>query len=193
MAYRLLGSGTTNSDGKATYTYTGVGAGELDVVASLDNPIVSGSVQSEPYPLCDALWTDHDMTTWYNNTSFSIDTTDGVTVTNSASSNKYLFADTTNGKVYSPNFAVEFTFVSYTGTVILRLDNGTNKNKYISALGLAENDKFRMEVLSDQIKYYKNGVELTDHATSYNSADSDVGFIINNGSIHWRDFRIYPI
>ena len=70
MRHRLIGKGTTDengiahmtkktSDGGATWSdasgYTGVGAGEVDVIASLDNPVTSGSVQSEPYTLWDTI------------------------------------------------------------------------------------------------------------------------------------------
>ena len=64
--YRYLGYGVTNENGVAhleydedgeplTHSYTGVGAGEIDVLASLDNPIVEGSIVSVPCNVLDCL------------------------------------------------------------------------------------------------------------------------------------------
>ena len=57
-SYRYLGYGITNENGVAQlkydengdeleHSYTGVGAGEIDVLASLDYPVSSGSIVSE--------------------------------------------------------------------------------------------------------------------------------------------------
>ena len=69
--YRYLGYGTTNSQGIAKldhdkdgntliHSYTGVGAGELDLIASTDNPtnISSDSFQSPTFPLDDTFTYD---------------------------------------------------------------------------------------------------------------------------------------
>ena len=67
--YRYLGYGVTDSNGVAhldhdatgepiSHSYTGVGAGEIDVVASLDNPVVEGSIVSGTLPVLDYLWYD---------------------------------------------------------------------------------------------------------------------------------------
>lgn len=72
MALRYLGKGTTDEHGVAHLTedasgstvnppgYVGQGIGELDVVASVDKPIASGSVVSQPYPVIDAIAKDVD-------------------------------------------------------------------------------------------------------------------------------------
>ena len=79
MARRYLGWGITNSSGVAkldhnasgtsiAHSYTGVGAGELDVVA------ISGSLQSETYTITDAIFKDmgtsSDYGAWSNWTSY---------------------------------------------------------------------------------------------------------------------------
>lgn len=62
--YRYMGYGTTDSNGIAkldhdengsaiTHSYTGTGAGEIDVVASLDEEIVEGSIVSEIFEVLD--------------------------------------------------------------------------------------------------------------------------------------------
>lgn len=71
--YIYKGYGVTDSNGIAhldhdasgnplTHSYTGVGAGEIDVVASLDNPIVDGSIVSETLSVLDCIKYD-DMET----------------------------------------------------------------------------------------------------------------------------------
>jgi hypothetical protein len=60
VTYVPIGYGVTDENGIAkldhdmngnelSHSYTGVGAGEIDVVASLDEDIDESSVQSEPY------------------------------------------------------------------------------------------------------------------------------------------------
>lgn len=68
IIYRYIGYGVTNSNGVAHLDhdpqgnpingYTGTGAGEVDVIASTDNPIIDGSIVSEPYEVIDALFFD---------------------------------------------------------------------------------------------------------------------------------------
>ena len=73
MVYKYLGWGITNENGVAKldhdaqgqeieHSYTGTGAGEIDVLASLDNPIVEGSIVSETYEVLDCIKYD-DMET----------------------------------------------------------------------------------------------------------------------------------
>ena len=57
-SYRYLGSATTDANGIAKYNFTGSGAGEIDFIASLDNPIVDGSIVSETYNVWDCLMYD---------------------------------------------------------------------------------------------------------------------------------------
>lgn len=81
-SYRYLGYGTTdangvahlkkNASGQDVNGYVGTGAGEVDVIASLDNPISQGSIVSETYSIWDTLQydggtiNDHNDTIWNN-------------------------------------------------------------------------------------------------------------------------------
>ena len=82
--YKYLGWGKTDENGVAkldhdangdplTHSYTGVGAGEIDVVASLDNPVSSGSIVSETFSVMDTLLydtgTDPSHNIWTGSTS----------------------------------------------------------------------------------------------------------------------------
>ena len=57
-SYRYLGSALTNANGVATFDYEGTGAGEIDVIASLDKPITDGSIVSETYSILDTIYAD---------------------------------------------------------------------------------------------------------------------------------------
>lgn len=70
--YNYLGYGITDSNGKAkleydsegnplTHSYTGTGAGEVDIVASLDNTITESSLVSETYEVLDCYKYDSGM------------------------------------------------------------------------------------------------------------------------------------
>ena len=71
VTYNYLGYGVTDSNGVAkldhdadgeeiSHSYTGTGAGEIDVIASLDNAstISDSSIQSEPYTVLDGIFKD---------------------------------------------------------------------------------------------------------------------------------------
>lgn len=92
--YVFLGSGTTDSNGVAkldhdangdpiSHSYTGSGVGEVDVVASLDDPdsISDSSLQSETYSLMDCIKYDKGNTantiwTLGNNSNAQLDLVD---------------------------------------------------------------------------------------------------------------------
>ena len=62
MARRPIGTGTTDSNGRITVSYTGTGAGKLQLVA------VNGNLLSETYVLYDSLFNGKATTTgWYGN------------------------------------------------------------------------------------------------------------------------------
>ena len=81
MARRLIGYGITNSSGVAkldhlvdgtalAHSYTGVGAGKINIVAE------SGNLQSEPYVLTDAIVFDNNSTD--TTSKYYINSTDGT-------------------------------------------------------------------------------------------------------------------
>lgn len=74
VSYRLIGTGTTNAQGiaRCSNNYVGTGKGEVDIVASTDNPIVEGSLVSETYELIDCMVFDGmEDTTYQSYYSFS--------------------------------------------------------------------------------------------------------------------------
>ena len=86
MARRLIGTGTTDSNGRVTVSYSGKGAGKLQLVA------VNGNLLSETYELLDAMYYDKAIggTGNYNNSIWRVSNvtvereTDGTVVTPTA-------------------------------------------------------------------------------------------------------------
>ena len=154
MAYRLLGSGTTDSNGRATYTYTGTGAGEIDVVASLSNPISSSSLQSEPFSVMDAKWiysgtnyqTSHLTKTANSDGSYTLGTdgTDyglfGASTVNNAIN---IFADIGG--------AFEFDLIEYSGAITLRCNISSGSNRDVNNVWTA-NTHYKIEIVDNGVK-----------------------------------------
>ena len=91
--YRYLGYGITDENGIAKldhdaqgnaieHSYTGVGAGKIDIVASLDDEIDEGSLVSETYEILDCLFLDSGAyatknTNWFSSTNVNVSTPEG--------------------------------------------------------------------------------------------------------------------
>ena len=154
--------------------------------------------QSEPYATIDAVFYDKavgsssTLSRWGNYTSFEIVGDDeGTLVTNNNTANQYIYPKQSSAWVEN-NSLIEFTYLNHTGTVLFRCNNGTNADQYLSNLNLTNGDVVGIKILDDKIEYYKNGVKLSLDK-NFTTGNSYVAFIINNGSVKFRDFKIYPI
>ena len=133
--YKYLGYGVTNSKGKAkldhdkngdpiTHSYTGAGAGELDIIASLDNPstISDSSIQSEIYSLYDVLFKDigtsSDYTDW--RTSSTVDIARNTEYTTVSPKDSTVFSSRAVDLVSGAN-CIEFDVNINVSTVFLSL------------------------------------------------------------------------
>ncbi len=207
--YNYLGYGTTDENGVAkleydaegnplTHSYTGVGAGEIDVVASLDNPIGQGSIVSEPSSVFDCIWYDDGVTSpktkqWYNQDnafSTTIDT-NGTLLSCSATALKSFFADA-NGWNASYKFTaplcVEVDIESATGSDVV-LAIMSNINPTISLTG---ESTVKMIWDGSKVEKYVNGV-LTGTTQNVTQTPVAIGFRMSTGSVKYKNFRIYPI
>ena len=107
MAKRLIGTATTDNNGVATLTYTGTGAGEVDLTACYYEEDTESIIQSGTYPVWDTLWYDIATTgkkssAWSNPDGISIVTNDdGTTLSDVA--NYYSSTNT-----MADNFRLEF-------------------------------------------------------------------------------------
>lgn len=216
MTYRYIGYGTTNANGIAvldhdengnTITgYTGTGAGKLDFIASTDNPLSEGSLQSEIYEVTDCVFKDIGLT--------STESTDSSWASSSTTT-------TTRGDEYSTItmndtsvFSLRYISLSTTNAVIefdicadiltdnlqnfLSLRKGSTNVAAIqqSNLRLDKNVWYHIKlVIRDGVvtpyvdDVMKSSVTLSD---TYNRCQ--FGFNATSGLvIKYRNFIVYPI
>ena len=216
VQYRYLGYGVTNEDGIAkldhdaqgnqlSHSYTGTGAGKVDIVASLDDEIDDSSLVSETYELYDTLFYDGGVTgnsnlsQWIYPSSISASVgSDGTTITSSSSSTQYFTANTgstgDSNDFYAP-FCFEFDIVSTNGDVgLIVWASGQNANKSFASFNLTSNNHIRIEVHETQVRYFCDGVELTPLSIT-TTLPLRLGFTLYNSSsvIKFKNVKIYPI
>lgn len=154
VTYRLIGKGTTDSngvahmtkatsDGGSTWTdttgYTGVGAGEIDVVASTDNPMSASSCQSEPYIVWDTFTYDGGTTGTANDIWDTYQCTlnrDGE-YSEVTETTEYGFIRTKQANSIPKNCTIEFDYFNVDGALnrgVMQLQ--TTANAYITLITL---------------------------------------------------------
>ena len=192
MARRLIGTAVTDSNGEATITYTGTGAGKLNVVAE------SGTFVSQPYSILDTLFfddcTDNTKASKYhryNNTVSepSFDET-GMFVERTSTGNGYLFVGQSNStdNPYALDFAVEFDVVNVSGDVRF-LTGGT----FDGIRSMSANDHYKVEYYTNKQVVTKNSDTPTETAkTNSGSFRCQLQFV-GVGSIKLKNIRVYSI
>ena len=207
MAKRYLGYGYTNAQGVAkleydsegnalTHSYTGVGAGKIDIVAE------SGTLQSETYEVLDCAFLD-------------IATTGN---TNSNWSNAYgspsVSTDSTGTTITASSTIRRQTTVSFVGDFEILVNLKANGTFYFGVRDTNSNNMVRYPVTDTEDYLYKirrvngvfNGYISTDNGSSWSSISPSVSqmtteqctfvFYTNQTtevSVTYRDLRIYPI
>lgn len=212
--YRYLGYGTTNSNGLAmldhdangnpiTDSYTGVGAGKIKIVASLDSTINDNSIISDEYELIDCIFRDggtyydSNYTQFYGYANFHPQvSTDGTLLTQSVAStyNYYANIDSTSDLYdFTAPFCLEFDVVNFTGTVGTQIAESGQSGaiRLFSQLGITGACHLKITVNGSQILYQiDNGTPITQN---YTVTKARVSIIINNGTLTYKNFMIYPI
>lgn len=214
--YRFCGHGITNNNGIATLDYdangnplqnsglVGTGAGELDIVASLDDPntITDSSLQSEIYKVFDCAFYDSGVeatenTDWIASSgtlskSFS---SNGKTISPSTSTQLMIYANkpsTTGTSAYDWNapFVVEFDVNAQTDTPIFQVYSNDTTGAYNLNLGATGHYKITYD--GTTIYGYRDGTEINHFDRDMPNAR--IGFVVTNGkSVTYKDFKIYPI
>lgn len=203
VSYRYLGSALTNANGVATFDYQGTGAGEIDVIASLDKPIVDGSIVSETYEVLDCAFYDkatngtgEKNTYWVNqNNCMSVElTSDGTKLTRSSNGN-YLpssVANSTNWdnrRSFPVNCKIEFHVVEKGANWRLRIYDDSNIST-LSTNVLGTGD-YVIEITDTQIKVNNDAPisisNISNILMSINSSGDTSGDFI------FKDLKIYPI
>jgi len=210
--YIYKGYGVTDSNGIAkleydangdplSHSYTGVGAGEVDFIASTDAPadISDSSFQTEIYEVFDCLVYDSGVTgstaSWYESTTIGTMTlSDGRTLANSESGNYQVFlkkASTDTGVyLYDPSFAVEFDVTAITGTVRFQIYSNSTSNG--SNWDFSQTGHYKITYDGTTVKKYYNNTLFDSVSATIGTAR--VGFIVEqNESVTFKNFMIYPI
>ena len=207
MSYRYLGYGITDSNGEAKLEYdengnhldhsiTGTGAGELDIVASLDKPIGSGSIVSETYEIFDCTFKDinGENTSWTNNSNnIDVTTSDtGVTLKAKVDSGQSRYIVPT-ASIPSAPYAIEFDkdFTSSSNDQIVVVGGKAIYFSRYSALQTGTHVKFQLNS-DNTIEWWIDGVKQTNE--TYSSATTVRFQITNTNSIiKYSNFKIYPV
>ena len=211
MSYRYLGYGITDSNGEAKLEYdengnhldhsiTGTGAGELDIVASLDNPIGSGSIVSEIYAVTDYNKLDTGIqgtaSNIWSSTSYFDRQTDGTVFSNPSATgwtSVYFKPNNSQNIPLTDGLTFEFEILDIQVTQsdqfrVRFIDGGTNPYYSLTATG-----KYKF-VLSDKLYGYKDGAPLGEGVTYDTSINTLNLGIIDTGasaSVKFKNFGYY--
>ena len=208
MAKRLIGTGTTGTDGSCSIPYTGTGAGlvQMDVETEIDGSIVSGT-----YGVLDCIFKDcGDNDKWWftDTTNGSRTVTDNIIdlkYTGSSYVLAYIYNGTlpsswadklTTATIFHSAFAVEFDIVSISDNTNIGYrveNNSTNSQVTGNYIGWEANKHIKMEFTGSKILYYVDGVKQS-RETDYVFTDSRFSFRLNeNTELKIKEFKAYPI
>lgn len=200
MAKIYLGSGTTNSSGVASVTYTATGKGQLSVTAE------SGSLLSETYEVLDALFYDEALTDAKWNTNY-VDVTvnrelvSGGTKLSYTATNGTKYCNTVIGatrnwfdptKRYQIEFDFSFERDSTDSAVGIGIGTvGFNIHNLFSG-SLSGDGHLKLITTGNTYQIYLNDVARGSPLT----ITGDGGFyfhVYRTGSITFKDLKIYSI
>ena len=207
--YVLIGSGKTDENGVAhldtdangdplTHSYTGVGAGEVDVLASLDKPITSSSIVSEIYEVLDGTFFDkgilNDPQTndnWTNsNNRMTVNRDNEGTLLTSTSAWAYYQAN--NNNTFTSPLCVEFDVVSSEQTPSIRFKNDNSNAPYT----ISETGHYKITFGEDSITITVNDVSKQHYIpVSILELPFTVFFEMSdaNEKVKYKNFVVYPI
>lgn len=183
----LLATLTTDSNGEATYTYTGVGAGKIDLMAKYR------SLQSETYVVIDGVLfdsaTSFDSDKWTNQgVTASYSDTTGTTISTDSDyryGSKYSFTD---GLVVEFDLFIPSSIQNNPSLYI----RGQNTQLGSSAYSRDTWHKIRIELGVSTLKIYCDDTNAVD--TTLSNPNSSFQFrVANQTSISFKNFVIYPI
>ena len=181
--YRYLGYAKTDANGVAKYNFTGSGAGEIDYIASLDNPIVDGSIVSVPCNVLDCIYYDP--------------------VNSDTSSNYYLNTNVAN-IAYDNGTIVITAKTSQTSIYVEKrslTDNVKGNTIYCSIDVIPTDCSARLDIYVDDTRYGSSTITtagLLEKSVDIPSSATDVKFRIaidniTTGSLAFKNWKVYPI
>lgn len=193
---KLIGTGTTDSNGQVTVTYTGSGAGKVQLMAEC------GTIQSEIYALYDVLFkdigTEDDYTEWtyLNNLTLTRSSTEtSITQINSSSmGTQYLTLPINDNFCIEVDISLTDNSVSSYSIFSFRQGTSSKGNIPYNSLGLTANmyNHVKLTVSGTTVDITvdgtsKNPITLTDTINRfYMGTNYDV-------TVKYKNFIIYPI
>lgn len=191
--------GTTGSNGVATVSYTGKGAGVLNIKA------VHGIFQSETYELFDCMFYDkavtgYKNTNWLNVSNNFLETIedDGTILTYNRTSGWaviYANSNSTSTFPFSIGSVVEFDVISCTGEVRIQLYDGTNMRYQFSLPTNTTDYNVKIEIGASLITKTVNGVTSSESISSYGLQTFQCVFAtsVSGANLKFKNFVVYPI
>ena len=216
-SYRYLGYGVTDSNGVAHLKknakdqdidgYTGVGAGEIDIIASLDNPIVDGSIVSVPCSVWDTLFyleCTSETSNWnYTDTrvSASFDENGGHFTGLESTSFKQVTL-TNNGARFldgTKDYIIEYDIKKSVAVRLGLIDNGANTRQLAYIGGAYSNDWNHIKIVYDASNHtatvYVGDTALTPvDLSSYTMTTFGITFLDNTSNqmdFYVKNIKIY--
>ena len=217
--YRYLGYGVTNENGvakleynsegqKRDHSYVGVGAGEIDVVASLDNPVSSGSIVSETLSVWDTIKYDKGNTvntlwSFGNNDNAQLDVIDNSyrklsEITTGSDAWVYLKIDHScacefDAQIVATNYATSFFQLGQSPNASSRIEKG-----FWDTLRDSNWHHIKLSISDGQysITSPDSSIIISDSIPSYDSSQ-DMYFrfrtLANVTEINFKEFKYYSI
>ena len=216
--YRYLGYGVTNENGVAKldhdengdeieHSYTGVGAGEVDVIASLDNPIDEGSLVSETYSIFDCIKYDGGTINNHNDIWDTLDANSKFDrydeysiLSETGTADAYLYLSQ-----LPTSCVLEFEVAYVDGTMgngFITFYDGNNYKSFFSIQILGYPVTLDTRFFKLRVTYDNGSITCTDldntSKTRTNSYTGDINrmrFATGAGTtaLKIRDFKVYPI
>ena len=203
--YRYLGYGVTNENGVAkldhdaqgqeiSHSYTGVGAGEIDVLASLDNPIAEGSIVSQPYEVHDCIFYDGAVNGNKNDdwtTISKLHRYDTYTSYEGSAFNNTRIKVNSSENLPMGEYCVEFTVLENTNGRLYYNDGN------VISIDLSVGHWRVLNTSDGKITPYLDGQIQTSLINTYNYSAQTMTIGFSNGNntalLKFKDFEVYPI
>ena len=198
MVKRLIGTGTTGSDGSCVIPYEGTGAGVVNLSVETE---IDGSIVSETLNVLDCIFKDMGTSSDYG-TWTSTDFTDSKISRN----NEYTtlipqdnYESQTKSSLPDTSLVIEFdmclTYTTATGADFLRLIGSNTMSYNPTELGIVSGQWHHVKFTRDGINMIPN-VDGTNKQTKAVNSFSTFKIVLNNTlctDLKYKNFKVYPI
>ena len=212
--YKYLGYGETDESGVAHLEYdadgepldpvgyTGVGAGKIDFIASLDNPIESGSIVSETYTTIDAMFLDRATSSdhndiWSDANSILNRDTDYSYLQGAEWNNLWLKLNNSTTLSFSNGIGIEFDVIEINGALRIRFNDGSNHDyRFDSTDSYDDVGHWKFTMKDGELKAQYNNqtaFKVSDFNTSVSTFQFRFELLSTFQSFKFKNFAIYPI